>query len=227
MSVKDDITKLVNESKNKNATIKEIRKICAELSDYKSQPIDNVIWVPIEKVTPNDYNPNSVAKKEMQLLYISIKEDGYTQPVVTVYDKEKDMYVIVDGFHRYFVCKTQKDICERNHGMLPIVVLNKTMNERMAATVRHNRARGSHAVTGMSNLVFNMLQNGWSDAEICKELGMEKEEIVKLKYITGFAKLFENSEYSKSWKTEKQIQEEKHYNEIYEKTDEYKWTGRK
>ena len=111
--------------------------------------------------------------------------------------------------------------------MLPIVVLNKTINERMAATVRHNRARGSHAVTGMSNLVFNMLKNGWTEEQICKELGMEKEEIVKLKYITGFAKLYENAEYSKSWKTEKQIKEEKYYNDVYQETDEFKWTGRK
>ena len=211
MGVKDDIIKIINSSSDKSATIREIRNACAELSDYKEQPIDSVRWVPIEKVTPNDYNPNSVAKKEMQLLYISIKEDGYTQPVVTVYDKEKDMYVIVDGFHRYFVCKTQKDILERNHGMLPIVVINKTMNERMAATVRHNRARGSHAVTGMSNLVFNMLKNGWSEADICKELGMEKEEITKLKYVTGFSKLFDNVEWNKSWKTERQIQKEKEY----------------
>lgn len=211
MGVKEEISKIIDESKNKDEVIREIRNICAEKSSYKSQPIDNVIWVPIEKVSPNDYNPNSVAKKEMQLLYISIKEDGYTQPVVTVYDKEKDRYVIIDGFHRYFVCKTQKDILERNHGMLPIVVLNKTINERMAATVRHNRARGSHAVTGMSNLVFNMLKNGWSEAQICKELGMEAEEVVKLKYVTGFSKLFENVEYGKSWKTEHQIQQEKEY----------------
>lgn len=211
MSVKDDVLNIINKGGDKAKIIAEIRKACFDLSDYKEQPIDNVMWVPIDKVTPNDYNPNSVAKKEMQLLYISIKEDGYTQPVVTVYDKEKDMYVIVDGFHRYFVCKTQKDILERNHGMLPIVVINKTMNERMAATVRHNRARGSHAVTGMSNLVFNMLKNGWSEADICKELGMEKEEIVKLKYVTGFQKLFENVEYNKSWKTEHQIELEKEY----------------
>ena len=219
MGVKDDILNIINKRGDKAKTIAEIRKACFEVSDYKEQPIDNVIWVPIDKVTPNDYNPNSVAKKEMQLLYISIKEDGYTQPVVTVYDSEKDKYVIVDGFHRYFVCKTQKDILERNHGMLPIVVINKTMNERMAATVRHNRARGSHAVTGMSNLVFNMLKNGWSEVDICKELGMEKEEITKLKFVTGFSKLFDNVEWNKAWKTERQIQKEKEYFESVKKQE--------
>lgn len=187
-----EVKNLIEGAADKAEIIRQIRSICAECSDFKSQPIDNVLWVPIEKVTPNDYNPNSVAKKEMQLLYISIKEDGYTQPVVTIYDE-------------------QKDILERNHGMLPIVVINKTMNERMASTVRHNRARGSHAVTSMSKLVFEMLKNGWSDAEICKELGMEAEEINKLKYVTGFAKLFEKVKYNNAWKSEKQIEKEIEY----------------
>ena len=202
----EEIKAFIEGSANKAEVIRQIKQVCFECSDFKSQPIDNVLWVPIEKVTPNDYNPNSVAKKEMQLLYISIKEDGYTQPVVTVYDDKADKYVIVDGFHRYFTCKTQKDILERNHGMLPIVVIDKSINERKASTVRHNRARGSHAVTSMSKLVFEMLKNGWSDSAICKELGMEAEEINKLKYVTGFAKLFEKVEYNNAWKSEKQIQ---------------------
>lgn len=213
----DEIKAFIESAGNKAETIEQIRKVCYECSDFKSQPIDNVKWVPIEKVTPNDYNPNSVAKKEMQLLYISIKEDGYTQPVVTIYDEKQDKYVIVDGFHRYFTCKTQKDILERNHGMLPVVVINKNINERMASTVRHNRARGSHAVTSMSKLVFEMLKNGWSDSEICKELGMEAEEINKLKYVTGFAKLFEKVEYNKAWKSEKQIQCEISYHKQEQK----------
>lgn len=207
----DEIKDFIKSSADKAETIRQIKQACFECSDFNSQPIDNVLWVPIDKVTPNDYNPNSVAKKEMQLLYISIKEDGYTQPVVTVYDNKADKYVIVDGFHRYFTCKTQKDILERNHGMLPIVVIDKSINERMASTVRHNRARGSHAVTSMSKLVFDMLKNGWKEAEIAKELGMEAEEINKLKYVTGFAKLFEKVEYNNAWKTEKQIQLENGY----------------
>lgn len=171
-----------------------------------TQPIDKVIWVDIEKVQPNDYNPNSVAKVEMSLLYTSILHDGYTQPIVTIHDPVTDKYVIVDGFHRYFTCKNNKDIYERCDGKVPIVVLDKSINDRMASTVRHNRARGKHSVAGMSNIVFKMLDNGWSDEAICNELGMEAEELVKLKYITGFAKLFENVDYQKAWTTKNQVQ---------------------
>lgn len=177
-----------------------------------TQPIDNVKWVPVEQVEPNDYNPNSVAKVEMGLLYTSILHDGYTQPIVTIYDKAKDKYIIVDGFHRYFICKNNKDIYDRNEGKLPIVILDKDINDRMASTIRHNRARGKHSIAGMSSMVFKMLDNGWSDEAICKELGMEPEELIRLKYVTGFAKLFENQEYQRSWKTRKQILLEKSVN---------------
>ena len=181
-----------------------------EVSEIQ-QPIDFVRWIPVEKVSPNDYNPNSVAKIEMGLLYKSIKHDGYTQPIVTIYDQENDKYVIVDGFHRYFTCKTNKDIYERNKGYLPCVVIEKDINERMAATVRHNRARGEHSVAGMGNMVFEMLENGWSESEICNHLGMEPEEILKLKHITGFSRLFENVNYQKSWETKNQIKLKKQY----------------
>tara|TARA_B100001093_G_scaffold483741_1_gene516545 strand:- start:1099 stop:1653 length:555 start_codon:yes stop_codon:yes gene_type:complete len=171
----------------------------------KNHPINEVLWVPIEKIEANDYNPNAVASTEMRLLYVSIKEDGYTQPIVTIHDEEKDKYIIIDGFHRYFVGKSNKDILESTEGKLPIVVLKKTMNERMASTVRHNRARGSHSIKGMSNMVFEMLENGWDDAMICNHLGMEADEIVRLKHITGFSKLFANAEYSQSWMTKNQL----------------------
>lgn len=166
--------------------IEEIKKKLHEISPLNSQPINLVRWVPIDKVQANDYNPNSVAGKEMSLLYTSIKHDGYTQPVVTIYDEKIDKYIIVDGFHRYFTCKSKKDIQDRNHGLLPIVVLQKDINDRMASTVRHNRARGEHSLNGMSNMVYKMLKNGWADHEICNELGMEPEELLKLKHITGF-----------------------------------------
>jgi ParB-like chromosome segregation protein Spo0J len=141
----------------------------------------------------------------MQLLYISILHDGYTQPIVTIYDKKKDKYIIVDGFHRYMVCKMNKDIFERNNGQLPIVIIDKDINDRMASTIRHNRARGKHSIQGMSNMVFKLLDNGWEDFEICNELGMEAEELLRLKHITGFSKLFENIEYKKAWETKRQI----------------------
>ena len=191
-------------------SINKERKALHEECPIK-QPIDYVMWVPLEKVEPNGYNPNSVATVEMGLLYKSIKKDGYTQPIVTIYDKKKDKYVIVDGFHRYYVCKTKKDIYDRNMGMLPIVVIDKNISERMAATVRHNRARGEHSIDGMSNLVFKMLDEGMSDADVCNELGMEPEELLKLKHLTGFSKLFANTEYKKAWETKNQIIERMKY----------------
>jgi ParB-like chromosome segregation protein Spo0J len=184
-----------------------------DLSPNKSQPVDFVVWVPIDMVEPNDYNPNSVAQKEMQLLYTSIWNDGYTQPTVTIWDESKQKYVIVDGFHRYFTCKNNADIRERNHGMLPIVVIDKDINERMAATVRHNRARGKHSVQGMSSMVFKLLDQGWKDEDICNQLGMEPEELLKLKYVTGFAKLFENTEYKQAWESRTQLLAKKKYKE--------------
>lgn len=192
----------------------DLRKwIHENLSVVNSQPIDFVRWVPVEMVTPNDYNPNSVAKKEMRLLYHSIKHDGYTQPVVTIWDNDLQKYVIVDGFHRYFTCKSNADIRERNRGMLPIVVIEKDINDRMAATVRHNRARGKHSVDGMANMVFQMLDNGMDDAAICNELGMEPEEILRLKHITGFSKLFQDAEYKQAWMTKRQAAVKRAYRE--------------
>lgn len=165
----------------------------------KDQPINKVEWIPIEKIHANNYNPNAVAPPEMKLLYVSIKADGYTQPIVTIYDKDKDRYTIVDGFHRYAVMKRHKDVYKMCEGKLPCVVLkDKTMNDLMAATVRHNRARGKHSVAGMGNIVMEMLLNGASDIEICNELGLEAEELVRLKYTTGYAKLYENAEYSRA-----------------------------
>jgi len=190
-----------------------VREKLHGLSPIRSQPVDMIRWVPVEQVSPNDYNPNSVAEVEMRLLYHSIKQDGYTQPVVTIWDDERQKYVIVDGFHRYFVCKTNEDIRARNKGMLPIVVIEKDINDRMASTVRHNRARGKHSIEGMSNMVFSMLDQGWSDEEVCNELGMEPGELLRLKHITGFSKLFESREYSMAWKSRTMIREEKRLRE--------------
>lgn len=178
---------------------------------YEDQPVSKVIWVDINKVQANDYNPNSVATSEMRLLYTSILQDGFTQPVVTIYDKDLDKYIIIDGFHRYLVMLGNKDISERTDNKLPIVVLKKSVSERMASTVRHNRARGKHSVAGMSNLVFSMLDAGSSNEDICKELGMEADELLRLKHITGFSKLFEDAEYKKSWVTKQQILYAKDY----------------
>lgn len=183
------------------------------MEKYKTQPVANVKWVPYEKVVANDYNPNAVAKNEMRLLYTSILHDGYTQPIVTIYDKEQDKYIIIDGFHRYLVFTTYKDIRDRTDGLVPVVALEKDINDRMASTIRHNRARGKHSVDGMGNMVFNLLENGWEDKQICDELGLEAEELLRLKHITGFSKLFENIEYKRSWETKRQLQIKKEYND--------------
>lgn len=170
--------------------------------DFESgfvSPVYNVLRVPVEKVTANDYNPNSVAPPEMELLETSIWEDGYTQPVVTVYDEDKDQYVVVDGFHRYLTLKTSKRVYQREQGMLPIVVLNKTMDNRMASTIRHNRARGTHSIELMSTIVAELVDMGKGDRWICEHIGMSKDELLRLKQITGLAALFQNKDFSDSW----------------------------
>lgn len=162
-------------------------------------PVYNVKAVPIDKVKANEYNPNRVAPPELKLLELSIWEDGYTQPVVCYYDNDKDEYIIVDGFHRYTIMKTSQRIYEREKGMLPIVIIDKSLGERMASTIRHNRARGSHNVDLMSNIVAELVEMGKSDAWICKNIGMSADEVLRLKQITGLASLFKDEEFSRSW----------------------------
>ncbi|MFG6358517.1 MAG: ParB/RepB/Spo0J family partition protein [Acetatifactor sp.] len=166
--------------------------------DYKS-PAYQVIAVPIDKVKANTYNPNKVAPPEMKLLYESIKEDGYTMPIVCYYVKDEDNYVIVDGFHRYRVMLEYPDIYEREGGMLPVAVIDKPIDRRMASTVRHNRARGTHNVELMSSIVKELHELGRSDAWIAKHLGMDKDEILRLKQITGLAALFKDVKFGKAW----------------------------
>lgn len=172
------------------------------LPDRFDSPVYHVKRVPIEKVTANDYNPNSVAPPEMELLETSIWEDGYTQPVVVVYDKDNDKYVVVDGFHRYCILRDSKRINEREKAMLPVVVLNKEMHDRMASTIRHNRARGSHNIELMSTIVSELVEMGKGDYWICKHIGMSKDELLRLKQITGVAALFANQDFSDSWEAE-------------------------
>lgn len=171
--------------------------------EYKS-PVYSVISVPIEKIVPNTYNPNAVAPPELALLYDSIKEDGYTMPIVCYYSKTDDRYVIVDGFHRYRVMLEHKDIYDREQGMLPVSVIDKPLSNRMASTIRHNRARGSHDIDLMSNIVRELHDMGRSDAWISKHLGMDRDEILRLKQITGLAAMFKDVEFGKAWISEKE-----------------------
>lgn len=165
-------------------------------------PAYGVRAVPFDKIVPNTYNPNTVAPPEMRLLYDSIREDGYTMPIVCYHDRENDTYIIVDGFHRWRIMRDYPDIYEREKGMLPVSVIDKPIFGRMASTVRHNRARGTHSVDLMSNIIKELHEVGRSDAWISRHLGMDRDEILRLKQITGLAALFRDMDFGKAWQPE-------------------------
>lgn len=165
-------------------------------------PVYNVRAIPLEKIHANDYNPNKVAPPEMKLLELSIWEDGFTQPIVCYHNPKKDEYIVVDGFHRYTIMLTSDRIRLREKGMVPVVVIDKELGERMASTIRHNRARGSHSLDLMSNIVQELLEMGKSDSWICRNIGMSADELLRLKQITGLASLFKDEEFSRSWVVE-------------------------
>jgi ParB-like chromosome segregation protein Spo0J len=167
------------------------------MKNYTS-PVYSVKRVPIEKIRANSYNPNSVAPPEMKLLETSIWEDGYTMPVVCYYIEDEDVYEIVDGYHRYTTLKTSQRIYNREQGHLPVSVIDKEVGDRMASTIRHNRARGNHSIELMSNIVSELVDSGMSDAWIIKHIGMDKDELLRLKQVTGLAALFVNKEFSES-----------------------------
>lgn len=162
-------------------------------------PVYGVKAVPIEKIRANTYNPNHVAPPEMKLLYQSIKEDGYTMPIVCYYIPEEDVYEIVDGYHRYTTMLTHRDIYEREGGCLPVSVIDKPISDRMASTVRHNRARGEHSVDLMTNIVAELTKAGMSDAWILKNIGMDAEELLRLKQLSGLQELFRGKDFSRAW----------------------------
>ena len=182
----------------KISVLNEIKKTLHQLSPV-DDPVDMVLWIKSDLIKANDYNPNRVAPPEMKLLAISIKEDGYTQPIVTYYDSEQELYVVVDGFHRSRVGKEILEIRKRLNEYLPIVVIEKEIGDRMASTIRHNRARGTHNVDLMSNIVAELHQMGKSDNWIAKHLGMDADEVLRLKQITGIADLFKDRSFSQSW----------------------------
>ena len=159
-------------------------------------PVYSVKAIPVEKIQANDYNPNVVAPPEMKLLELSIWEDGFTMPCVCYYDNEADQDILVDGFHRYQVLKTSKRIYQRENGLLPVVVIDKELSNRMASTIRHNRARGTHNIELMCNIVAELDRAGMSDEWIMKNIGMDKDEVLRLKQISGLADLFANKAFS-------------------------------
>lgn len=163
-----------------------------------TSPVYNVKRIPIEKIRANSWNPNSVATPEMELLETSIWEDGYTMPIVCYYLPDEDIYEIVDGFHRYSTMKRSKRIFDREEGYLPVVTIDKDISNRMSSTIRHNRARGTHSIELMSNIVAELTQCGMSDAWIKKQTGMDSDELLRLKQITGLADLYKDQEFSEA-----------------------------
>ena len=183
--------------------INEIKAMLKALSPFNSEPVECVQWVKADEVIANDYNPNSVAPPEMELLHTSIQEDGYTQPIVVW--KHDGIYEVVDGFHRNRVGKEYSDIRERIHGYLPVVVINndrEDKGDRIASTIRHNRARGKHRVEAMSDIVIELKRRNWSDAKIGRELGMDPDEVLRLTQITGLAEMFADRDFSQAWEVD-------------------------
>ena len=189
--------------------INELRQAIHEISPFKSEPVDFVRWVKNPLVHSNDYNPNSVAPPEMELLRVSIDADGYTQPIVSMADPD-GRYEVIDGFHRHRVGKECADIQGRVHGYLPLVQIRESQvdkTNRMASTIRHNRARGKHQVEAMSDIVVELKRRNWTDEKISKNLGMDQDEILRLCQITGLSELFSDQEFSRSWDVEGEITE--------------------
>jgi ParB-like chromosome segregation protein Spo0J len=185
-------------------TINQIKLALKEHSPFKSEPVDCVVWVKNETVKANDYNPNSVAPPEMELLKTSILQDGYTQPIVTWVNNEEQTEV-VDGFHRNRVGKEFEEVRERIHGYLPITIINDERTDkgdRMASTIRHNRARGAHKVESMSEIVLELKKRNWNDKKIAKQLGMDQDEVLRLSQITGLAEMFKDSDFSEAWEAD-------------------------
>lgn len=184
--------------------INEVRAALHAISPMRREPVDFVRWVRADQLHANDYNPNAVAAPEMRLLQLSIMSDGYTQPIVAWPDGE-DSYEVVDGFHRNRVGREVGAVRKRVMGRLPIAVINTdrtSKEDRIAATIRHNRARGKHSVDAMSDIVVDLARRNWSDARIAQELGMEPDEVLRLKQVTGLAELFADREFSEAWEAE-------------------------
>lgn len=189
------------------AVLNEVRKELSGASPFKEEPVDCVCWVKADTVHANDYNPNAVAPPEMRLLHTSIALDGFTMPIVSCDLKAtgeapegtEEYYEVVDGFHRNRVGKEFTDIRTRLHDYLPVSMLIKPLEERISSTIRHNRARGTHGIRPMADIVLELSRYGWNDEKICKQLGMDLDEVLRLKQITGLKDAFMHHEFSKSW----------------------------
>lgn len=182
--------------------INKLRALIHEMSPFAEEPVDLVQWVSADGVHANDYNPNAVAPPEMELLRLSIMADGYTQPIVTNADPDGEGRTVIDGFHRNRVGKECADVRDRIRGYLPVVQIKGDRTDRgdqIAATIRHNRARGKHAVSAMADIVLELKRRNWSDKKIGIQLGMDPDEVLRLAQITGLAEAFADRDFSKAW----------------------------
>lgn len=196
--LKSAISELEHDAKV--AALNECREALHSVSPFKDEPVDFVRWIAADTVTANDYNPNSVAPPEMELLRLSIEADGYTQPIVG--NEEDGKVVVVDGFHRHRVGKECPSVASRIKGYLPVVQIRATQqdrSDRIASTIRHNRARGKHSVNAMSDIVIELKRRNWSDDKIAKNLGMDSDEVLRLYQISGLAELFADDDFSMAW----------------------------
>lgn len=206
LSIRDKIQSIIEDLNalplhDRVQSLNEIRRTLHDASPFASEPVDCIEWVLSESVHANDYNPNSVAPPEMKLLEVSIMEDGYTQPIVT-FSEETGTREVVDGFHRNRVGKESKAVRKRVNGYLPVVTINSGRTDkadRMAATIRHNRARGKHRVDAMSDIVIDLRKRNWTDEKIARELGMEPDEVLRLCQISGLAEAFKDRSFSEAW----------------------------
>jgi len=190
------------------SAINSVREALHSISPFKDEPVDFVKWVKNSDVTQNDYNPNKVAPTEMKLLELSIHNDGYTQPIVAWGDSDKGVNEVIDGFHRHRVGKESKAIKERVHGYLPIVDIRTEQSgkkDRIASTIRHNRARGKHQIDAMSEIVIELKNRNWRNARIARELGMDEEEVLRLCQISGLEELFSDKDFSRAWESSDSI----------------------
>jgi ParB-like chromosome segregation protein Spo0J len=185
--------------------LNQIKIAMHNISPMITEPVDCVLWVKNDSVHANDYNPNSVAPPEMELLRLSISADGYTQPIVSMLEENGETREVIDGFHRNRVGKECEEIQKRVHGYLPVVTINEDrtkINDRVASTIRHNRARGKHKIEAMSDIVIDLKKRNWSDEKIAKNLGMDKDEVLRLCQIGGLVELFADKEFSQAWEAE-------------------------
>jgi ParB-like chromosome segregation protein Spo0J len=213
--------KIANSGEDQITLLNMARQILHDSSPFRNEPVDCIVWVPYGKVTANDYNPNLVAPPEMELLRHSIAHDGYTQPIVSWDNGTK--YEVVDGFHRSRVGQECDEVKARLNGHLPLTVINDentNRTDRIASTIRHNRARGKHKIEGMSDIVIELKRRNWKTPRICRELGMEEDEVLRLCQITGLTDIFEDQEFSKAWDVEGHI-DEADFEELTDNTETY------